>query len=327
MTPLSTIPQSLPLLEALCWNLTDPYSLSGSEMLGIYERYWRFKGILAEPSTEEIRFISYLTSTYQGLPLIDQSSYMNKLQLYETIETILSYLNAELLIECGVYLGGGALVNLQSQERFRYSQDLDFLCNSDGFYRLRQQIADNTQNIFQVNEVLSVSSARFDRYAIRFPVYVSHDRTEKLAIKVEFVVEETLPIDAAQFLPNSNIPCLNRTDLIAAKLLANYDRGLDESKFSRDLIDLAVIRTAGIFPQLSFEKATAAYRLNESITASLIKTITLFQEKSEYREKCYQQLQIDQPVKIIDGLDLLAQDLGLQLTERSFKETDFSYLE
>ncbi|MDJ0648095.1 MAG: hypothetical protein QNJ60_05255 [Xenococcaceae cyanobacterium MO_188.B19] len=47
----------------------------------------------------------------------------------------------------------------------------------------------------------------------------------------------------------------------------------------------------------------------------------------EYREKCYQQLQIDQPFKIINGLDLLAQDLGIELTERTFIETDFSYLE
>ena len=326
MTPVLKIPQYLPLLESLCWNIADPYALSPQEMLGIYEQYWHFKGVLANPSKQESQFIEYLTSTYKGLPLINQSLKMDKLNLYETIEIILSYLNTELLIECGVYLGGGALVNLQ-YDRFRYSQDLDFLCKSDGFYRLRQQIGNKTQNrIFKPNTVLEIESIRFDRYAIRFPVYIKQDQT-KTGIKVEVVVEETLDIDNAQLMPNLNIPCLNRIDLIAAKLLANYDRGLDKSKFSRDLIDLAVIRNTGIFPKLAFDKATTAYRLNENITVSLTEVISLFQAKSEYREKCYQQLQIAQPFKIINGLDLLAQDLGIELTERTFIETDFSYLE
>jgi hypothetical protein len=320
-------PKSLPLLEALCWNLANPYTLSESEMLGIYESNWHFKGVLAEPSGEETKFIAYLTSTNKGLPLIEQSSNMNKFNLYEAIETILSYLNAELLIECEVYLAGGALVNLQNQEKFRYSQDLDFLCKSEGFYRLRQRLANNIQNcIFKPNTILEINSARFDRYAIRFPVYLQQNETE-ISLKIEFVVEDSLSFDPAEFLPNLSIPCLNRTDLIAAKLLANYDRGLDKSKFSRDLIDLAMMRTTAVFPQASFDKATMAYRLNESITNSLIETITFFQKDSTYRAKTYQQLQIDRPVKIMDGIDLLAQDLGLQITARTFQETDFSYLE
>ena len=319
--------KSLPFLEAICWNIADPYALSFQEMLAIYEGNWQFKDILAKPSQEEISFIKTLIEQYQGLPLICNVQEMDKGNLYTAITTILDYLNHDLLTKCRVYLGGGALVNLQ-YDRFRYSQDLDFLCSSEGFYRLRQQIADENQNIlFKPNTVLKIGSPRFDRYAIRFPVYLQQDWI-KTGIKVEFVVEETLLIDAAVYLEGLNIPCLNSTDLVAAKLLANYDRGLDKSKFSRDLIDLAVIRTTGILPPASFAKATLAYRLkDDSIASALTKTISQFQAQPEYRETCYQQLQIDQMVKIIDGIDLLAEDMGLELTTRTFRETDFSYLD
>lgn len=55
----------------------------------------------------------------------------------------------------------------------------------------------------------------------------------------------------------------------------------------------------------------------------LLEAITSFQSDSSYREKCYQQLQIEQPFCIIDGLDLLAENLGLEVTERTFVETNF----
>ena len=320
-----TIPESLPLLEALCWNIADPYALSPQDMLRIYESNWRFLEILGKPSKSEIEFIKSISQLYKGLPLVEQ---IDKKELYSAINIIFDNLDYELLADCQVYLGGGTLVNLQ-HDLFRYSQDLDFLCNSDGFYRLRERIVNSKNSyIFQANEVIQVSNARIDRYAIRFPVRVIADNIEReIAIKVEIVVEETLPIDAAIYPKGIKVPCLNAIDLVAAKLLANYDRWLDKSKYSRDLIDLAVIRIKGELPKSAFTKATAAYRLSNSIETSLIEAITWFQSLPEYREQCYRQLQIDNPVKIIDGIDFLATDFGLSLTNRTFSETDFSYLE
>ncbi len=321
-----TIPQSLPLLEALCWNIADPYALSPQDMLSVYETNWQFLGILGSPNKNEIEFIKSISQLYKGLPLVEQ---IDKKELYSAITVIFNNLNYELLADCQVYLGGGTLVNLQHGQ-FRYSQDLDFLCNSDGFYRLRERIVNSQNNyIFQANEVIQVSNARIDRYAIRFPVRVILDNINQneIAIKVEIVVEETLPIDAAIYPEGIKVPCLNAIDLVAAKLLANYDRWLDKSKYSRDLIDLAVIRTKGKLPESAFDKATAAYRLSNSIETSLIEAINWFQSLPEYREQCYRQLQIDNPVQIIDGIDLLATDFGLDLTDRTFSETDFSYLE
>ncbi len=47
-----------------------------------------------------------------------------------------------------------------------------------------------------------------------------------------------------------------------------------------------------------------------------------FQERADYRESCFYGLQIDGSwiPKIIDGIDLLAGDLGLASTQRTFKE-------
>jgi hypothetical protein len=43
------------------------------------------------------------------------------------------------------------------------------------------------------------------------------------------------------------------------------------------------------------------------------------------REKCYEVLSIAEPNKVIDGIDLLAQDLGREITVRTFSETISSF--
>lgn len=74
-----TIPHSLPLLEALCWNIADPYALSPRDMLSIYESNWRFLGVLDKPSQSEIEFIKSINQLYKGLTLVEQ---IDKKELY-----------------------------------------------------------------------------------------------------------------------------------------------------------------------------------------------------------------------------------------------------
>ena len=45
----------------------------------------------------------------------------------------------------------------------------------------------------------------------------------------------------------------------------------------------------------------------------VIGAIQYFQDRPDYREKCYEVLSIAEPNKIIDGIDLLAQDLGMRI--------------
>ena len=313
------VPTKLPLLEALCWNIKYPYQMSPEDMLGIYERYWRFNGVLANPSQEEIAFIKEISNYYNSYPLMTENR--EKLQHYDYILEILQSLNVQLLEECQVYLGGGALSNLELG-RYRYSQDIDFICSDlQGYRNLRVQIAKlGLQSLFRnLNKIQLTSSPLMDQYGIRFPVKVAAD----IQIKLEIITEARINLESPIYPSWCHIPSLDLIDRFALKLLANADRYLDHRSYSRDLIDLSLYRNSAPIPPEAIAKADIIYPVIEP----LIEAISNFQSQPNYRDNCYQQLQIDNPVIVIDGLDLLAQDFELNPTERTLKETDFSYLE
>jgi len=52
----------------------------------------------------------------------------------------------------------------------------------------------------------------------------------------------------------------------------------------------------------------------------LKRAIQNFQAQPEYRMRCFEMLGVQDPVRVIDGLDLLAADLGFPPTERTFTE-------
>jgi hypothetical protein len=93
---------------------------------------------------------------------------------------------------------------------------------------------------------------------------------------------------------------------------------MDNSIESRDLIDLAILRLNSSIPEISIEKAEKSYE----VIRPLKKSIEFFKEKPEYRGKCFANLQISksQIPKVIDGIDLLAEDMDLSLTSRTFQE-------
>jgi hypothetical protein len=62
-----TVPARLPLLEALSWFDHDWRRLSLLEMLRRYESGWRQRGVLANPSAEEIEFIRALARYYGSI--------------------------------------------------------------------------------------------------------------------------------------------------------------------------------------------------------------------------------------------------------------------
>ena len=67
----------------------------------------------------------------------------------------------------------------------------------------------------------------------------------------------------------------------------------------------------------SIDKAESAYRSIDPLKRSIIN----FQQKPDYRLRCYQRLQIESPRTVIDGLDQLAQQFGIGLMERQTIET------
>ncbi|MCC3444965.1 MAG: nucleotidyl transferase AbiEii/AbiGii toxin family protein [Microcoleus sp. PH2017_29_MFU_D_A] len=322
------IPAKMPFLQAICWQIANVKNLSVPEMLCRYESGWHYWGVLGEPNSEEIIFIQQISQHYQSwlvaeLLSIGQPQETEKLvnfkpmfkrEIHQKILTVLSHLNVEFLQECRAYFGGGTLVSMEHGE-YRLSQDIDFMCPMDGGYSLlRRKVAEagydaifaNRNRIFLPNDIQS------NQYGIRFPVIV-----DDTTIKFEMVCEGRIQFGEPNYPNWSPVPCLNQIDIIAEKLLANADRWPSELVNSRDLIDLAIQRLASPIPQEAIDKAEAAYQVMKPLN----RAIQYFQERPDYRERCYDILSIAEPDRVIDGIDLLAQDLGRKITVRTFCET------
>jgi hypothetical protein len=57
-------PLETPFLKALVWQRTDSSHLSDLEVLRLYERNWRHRGVIAEPNPEELEYIRNLVNFY-----------------------------------------------------------------------------------------------------------------------------------------------------------------------------------------------------------------------------------------------------------------------
>ena len=322
------IPAHLPFLQAICWQIYDVKLLTIKEMLDRYESGWNYWGILGKPSSEELFFIQLISELYQSWLVTELDSicpspqtpknnviYRStfKHEFHQKILTVLSHLNVEFLQECRAYFGGPSLVSMQQGE-YRLSKDIDFMCPMDAGYRLlRRKVAEGGYDaIFLRRDSLFLpQDIQTNHYGIRFPVIV-----DGITIKFEMVCEGRIEFGEPSYLNCLPVPCLNLVDIFAETLLANADRWPSDRVNSRDLIDLAMLRLASAIPQEAIDKAEAAYQVMQPLERS----IQYFQERPEYREKCYEILSIAQPNQVIDGIDLLAQDLGKKLTVRTFSE-------
>jgi Nucleotidyl transferase AbiEii toxin, Type IV TA system len=313
--PLGNVNRQLPFLNALCWQVSDVEQLTQVEILQTYERGWRHLGILTQPSDEEWQFIRDLSHQYKSWLQADldrNASPLMKHQWHESILFILQSLDREFLQEAGIYFGGGTLISLMCNEH-RLSQDIDFLTTSNGYRQLRRSIADNGYDaLFKSTDGIQFPrSIQADGYGIRFPIEIENN-----TIKFEVIAEGRIELAAPNYPDWSPVPCLALVDCWAEKLLANTDRWADEGTRSRDLIDLSALRLESSLLTIATLKAETAYQVKSSLTKALGK----FQTNSDWRYRCYQSLEIDRPDLIIDGIDLLAEDLGLPPTVRIFSE-------
>ena len=224
--------------------------------------------------------------------------------IHQQILQILHALNANLLRGCHAYFGGGTQLVLEFGE-YRQSQDIDFLCPfGQGYSQLRRAIFDSGYDaLFVKRDGLQFPrDIKADQYGIRFPI-----QTEAYLIRFEIVAEGRITFELPQQLDWCPVACLSRVDAIAEKLLANSDRGADSSTFSRDLIDLAMLRVQSHFPPIALTKAEAAY----PVIAPLQRALSYWQAHPAFRDRCFEHLQIQQSDLILRGLEILtAEYLG-----------------
>ncbi|MEH2159536.1 MAG: nucleotidyl transferase AbiEii/AbiGii toxin family protein [Nostoc sp.] len=294
-------PQKLPFLESIGWQLKNVYQLNEGEMIQLYQRSWHYRNTFKNLEQEEESFIYYLAKKHNSWILSDLE--MFNIDHHNKILKILNAFNPEVLKNASALFAGGTLLALEYDE-YRLSKDIDFLFpyGTEHYRYLRNLIYDNGIAAFFINTtniILGESTA--NQYGIRFPVTVN-----ETTIKVEIVANGNFKLDPPVYPQWANIPCLSISDRFTSKLMANADRWNDTSTKSRDLIDLAILRVNNDIPAGAISKAEASYE----VRLPLIRAINQFLEKTEYSQKCFQELSITEekiPI-IMNGIDLLLVD-------------------
>jgi hypothetical protein len=215
---------------------------------------------------------------------------MFKREHHQRLARVLGQLDAVKLRRLNCFFGGGTAIALRFGE-WRESVDLDFLVSDLGCYReLRYQVTQaNSLQPLQFADCppfTEQSEPLVDQYGIRFRLLV-----DQQPIKFEIVHEGRMVFEApTQSDQVLGVATLNLEDLVARKLLANSDRWNDDSVFSRDLLDLAVLPVSDQEWGRAVDKAECAYGL--SIRRDLRRALQRMCEQPGWLERCQQMLAI-----------------------------------
>ncbi len=199
------------------------------------------------------------------------------------IATVLQALDAELLRKHECFFGGGTAIVLSHNE-YRESIHIDFLVSDRAGYQALRTLLTGSKKINAIVRagmgLVSAQDIRVDQYGIRTMLHVGE--TE---IKFEIVLEARIEFEEplAGVLICGVAP-LTPVDMAATKLLANSDRWSDDSVFSRDLIDLAMLDLSRPSLARAVDKAASAY--GETVKRDLEKAITTLGKRKGRVEEC-----------------------------------------
>lgn len=208
---------------------------------------------------------------------------------HRRIAAVLGALNAQVLADHACWFGGGTAMALRYGE-YRESVDIDFLVSDLAGYRALRQLLGDANSLGPItrdgSELILARDLRADQYGLRTLV-----REDGVAIKLEIVLEARIAFDRPG--PRdviAGVAALTPLDLAAGKLLALADRWRDDSVFSRDLIDLAMMQPARPLLRAAIAKASAAY--GDSIETSLARAIQALRERPHRLDACMGAMQM-----------------------------------
>jgi hypothetical protein len=205
---------------------------------------------------------------------------------HQRIARVLQALDGPLLRQRGCLFGGGTAIALRFGE-YRESLDIDFLVSDLAAYReLRRAVtsSDGWSAIRRAGAVDDVQAGewRADQYGIRTRLQV-----DAQPIKFEIVFEARIALEPPGKADELCGVCtLTPLDMAASKLLANSDRWADDGVFSRDLIDLAMMKPALPLLRSAAAKAEGAY--GDAIRRDLQRAIDRMGERTGWLERCIQ---------------------------------------
>ncbi len=222
---------------------------------------------------------------------------MYRREHHQHVARFLATLDGELLRRSQCLFGGGTAIAMRYGE-YRTSVDVDFLVSNLVCYRkLRELIrsADDISPLLREGATAFplMQPIRADQYGIRSSVEVAG-----APLKFEIVLEGRIELN----MPGAQdalcgVPTLTPLDMAASKLLANSDRWLDASVFSRDLIDLAMIDAPLSVLRAAMIKAEGAY--GASIPRDLGKSIDRLRKEQGLLERCMRAMAVDVPKALL----------------------------
>lgn len=209
---------------------------------------------------------------------------------HRDVALVLQSLDAPALSQRHCYFGGGTAMALRYGE-YRESMDIDFVVSDRAGYRDLRQMLANVRGSLPIAragiEVELVREVRADQYGIRTQI-----RSGASTIKFEIVLEARIDLATPDESDRvCGIQTLAPIDLAAEKLLANADRWADDSVFSRDLIDLAMMRADRRLLESACVKAEGAY--GQSVRSSLSQAVDALETRRGRLQECMAALRID----------------------------------
>jgi hypothetical protein len=204
---------------------------------------------------------------------------------HRRIVSVLSDMSPAFLRDTPCCFAGGTCLALRLGE-YRESVDIDFLCSSVVGYRaIRSTVTERSLGeLFRVPPRL-LREVRADRYGIRTVL-----EKEGVPIRFEVVLEGRISLSCEE-VDNLPVPVLDRAGLFAEKLLANCDRYADRSTFSRDLIDLLIMK--GCWSEVVSEAlATAETAYGPVVQASYERAARALRDDPAYLARCFEALSV-----------------------------------
>lgn len=216
---------------------------------------------------------------------------------HRRIARVLEALDGARLRRFGCLFGGGTAIALLHEE-FRESLDMDFLVSDPEGYRHLRALLAGARGLGDIlrEDAAPVALARdirVDQYGVRTVLLVDDSR-----IKFEIVREARIELEVPGRRDTVlGIATLTTADLAASKLLANSDRWRDDSVFSRDVIDLAMMAPPMPTFRLALDKADAAYGV--AVVDDLHRALDGLNARHGWLQRCMSALAMTLPPALV----------------------------
>jgi hypothetical protein len=217
---------------------------------------------------------------------------------HRAIALALRAVDADFLLGSGCFFGGGTQLAMSLGE-YRESRDVDFLCSRrSGVRALREEVTNRSLGAVLRRPLELVRDVRMDRDGIRTFLLVGDTR-----LKFEIVFEGRIDLEGV-LDPSLGVAVLRPEHAVAEKLLANADRGLDESTLARDLIDLAFAAVGFGKPTFDAGLALAEGAYGTAARRYLAASLDAFKHRAR-GARCIESLAVDDTVTLRKGLRAL----------------------